>query len=210
MVDEKVFQLNEQTEIRAFHSIPEEIFAHERFEHLVSRILEENHLSTEESLTEFLHQSVFLVNLDMVYSLFHLQNALLRSLYFQKYNLMKTKTFDNEVYYQLAFSTKINESVNRYSVNNEHKTSNIAIVRVFYGPETENADKKNHFTHELFQFFCAEFGTYEFNPTDVETVLLTADKKERILKQFKFSPQERQDPNPLEVIVTKIAIKDNL
>jgi tRNA threonylcarbamoyladenosine modification (KEOPS) complex Cgi121 subunit len=149
-------------------------------------------------------ESLFFLNLDFVYNIMHIENAVLRSFLLMEVGSMKTKTFDNEVMYQLSASTKINESVKLYSIHEGSTASNIALVCANPYPEIVKFDK----LVEIQRRITLEMGEYNTPSSTIGERLLNSEKVEKLQKFFKFTPEEKAYPNMEDMILTRIAIKD--
>lgn len=138
---------------------------------------------------------ILLVNLDLVASIFHLQSAIIRSKSNQQ-GKMKTKFLATEILYQLANTGKISEAIIQYSLPS--KTNAVALVRLNSNEST--IQEYNQLCHEVIQ-------GEEINPNEIESLLLTEEKRGILFKIFKFSPQEMQCPLD-DILSTKLCLKD--
>jgi EKC/KEOPS complex subunit CGI121/TPRKB len=137
------------------------------------------------------------VDLELVCSKFHLTLAAGKALLNEKNATMKTKSISAEILYQLSSSTKINESLKQYGVQN--RSSKVAFVFVGEQSSTHGTDLMAQVDGESFDIELLD-----------SPVFLSVEKISSIVKQFKITPQEMEISSLENAVATRIATKDVL
>jgi hypothetical protein len=217
MISDNFFaSLDDKVDIKTFHNIPEGPLILDRLNSSAERALSSHskdlsHDLSSERLIEIIKQSIIFVSLDHIYDELHLTSGIMKALYYQTTNQMKTKkSLDIELFYHLAGTTKINDAVKLYSVCTETSlpTSSIAIVRIVHPNTVTNSETLNTVCSEIFQELCNDYQNCEFDYRKTEITLLTEEKKEKLMKLFRFTKEEKEHPNPVSCLLTKISTKD--
>ena len=153
---------------------------------------------------------IVVVDLSLVVSVFHLQLATYKALLNESQGRMKTKSIQSEVLYQLSSSTKITDALQQYTIHSE--STEICFIYV------ASADASNS-SCETF-LTVPEFNTHiqnlavegiEMDPVEISsTSILTMDKRAKIVRYFKITPQELEVSGLEESVSTRLAVKDSL
>lgn len=199
--------LHPQVVIRTFQNIPSGFFVDDSgniFSKL--RFTNPEEMDGSSTTTYF----VLAINLDLVVNIFHLQNAIYRTYFQQKHQVMKTKYLITEIFYHLANTGKFTEAINQYSINLQSHSIALLFLPVSAAApvELQPEDAKLKSEYDLFCQQIKQVGE-EFPPEQINQLLERQPQKQELLKKaFKLSPKEL---TTLESsILTKLAVKDLL
>ena len=208
--------LEGKAQIRAYHNVD---LGEERsistqinawFQEIISAYLEEKGLAISyDTFLPLVKSTIIFISLDHVYNKVHLQAGIIRALFCREIEEMITKNLETEIFYQLAPSTSINSAVKLFSINDTLPSNNLAMVQILL-PSAEHSNELEEVGMRILQFVSQQLQRFEFSIDNMESLLLSPEKKERILKIFKFGKDEREEENIVGSILSRLAIKDHL
>ena len=153
---------------------------------------------------------IVVVDLSLVVSVFHLQLATYKALLNESQGRMKTKSIQSEILYQLSSSTKITDALQQYTIHSE--STEICFIYIA-AAEASNPSHETSLTVPEFQSQIQKLGVngVEMDPVEISsTSILTVDKRAKIVKYFKITPQELEVSGLEESVSTRLAVKDSL
>lgn len=158
-------------------------------------------------------QHCAVIDLANVVSDFHLRNAILKAVLCRATGSgfrSKTSSFSSEVMYNLSGTGKITETEKQFNISSY--SNSIAVVGTICAPEVLSTLNNSDSSVRLAQYesLCALVNGARFDPALLlsDSEFSNDDKKLRLVKMFKITPQEMEISTLEDCVITRLAVKE--